>query len=106
MGKEYDELAKALALGVSRRQALWRLLVAGVGGLATLVLPGVVTQNASAANPARVAGTSTPTPTVRPPGAAGVPVPTPTRTPTPSPFMNQTTPLNQRGPLNQTTPLH
>jgi hypothetical protein len=40
MGKQFDELAKALANGTSRRAALKRFAVGAVGAAAAIVMPG------------------------------------------------------------------
>jgi hypothetical protein len=40
MGKELDELSKALASGVSRRAAVRRFVFGSLGAVATSLLPG------------------------------------------------------------------
>ena len=40
MGKRFDELAKALASGVSRREAIRRFAVGALGGALAAVIPG------------------------------------------------------------------
>jgi hypothetical protein len=40
MGKEFDELSKALARGVSRRAALRRFVLGSLGAVAASLIPG------------------------------------------------------------------